>query len=1145
MSRGAGAGRPLALAVAIGVAAACQGGGPKAPPKTPRATVDRGPAFESPARWMSFPREVGSATATLELPDGGCLVTTEDGQRWEIARAASGGSAGQGTATPASPCSGPARASGSPTLEALVGAQKTPDGFRFIGDGGTVYEAREPLGPFTKIVRPPSPLRRVASQGAVVVGIDEGGAAFRYDGAWTKAEVPGAARPIDVGVDAAGRVLLLTAPESILLSSDGGKSFAPAGAALGPVGAHEIVRDAAGALGVRGVAKNLRWQDDRLVPTTAPLDGAPPAQVALTPLEGPRASLLADGHAALDGRTYFELVEGGEGARWSLGRGPFGGAREDRIALEELETCEGVELTAAAGLLAFACTRPSDRDGDPNLSVELRVSRDRGATLTPVTTLATPSYAEVSLAAASDGTLLVFGACRVGAGGAKAAASAAPAAGARDAEPCNPKGPLFVQGGVVSGGGVANLEEGSARSPLLSLDGKIGYFLGRNKRDSQPTVFVSRDAGKSWQARVLEPPQASGWDDGNGEEMEPSRGSFYLPEGAALSLDEAGTIGVPCEENMGFCWATLDADGRVANVASPPEPASMIGGVGNRVLALGDSSSDGATHVWESLDGGSTWNEVAATPAVLKYGSRGGSLLGCALAGCLFGDELVRVGWEGQAEVAMPTPEENTAVAPDVALATPIACQLRAKSEWTRVAGRSEERQSGSGRGPGFPRLRELMRGKTAFSVLTIDDETGAVDIVSVPVVDADAPPATPLRKPLLPGEKGGRAAVTVRAQAEGYVALRAKVPTTKVGAVDTQKPLEGLELAWQNQFLSVTARKTVSIPGRFTAPFGSGPTLRPALLTVAMQGVVVQSSISEKATFVDSGGATPFEYPPLSARAADGRPITNVDATYLGGTPFGMSFVDRSPNAQVFLVARGRSDKDKGRAPAADELSSQTVGPALSEVDFLYAGSRVGVSSTWLPANDPSAAPARAMGFLLRDDGRLDPGFALPTMADISRETRFCSAEQRKSEPRSIAGHFGRFGLLMAGENRHPVVITDAGGGAGTSLTSLSAATDPQWLLSDGAVVFGKRGEACVGAYRASGVRAGWVAVIAGDLDHAWALRTVTAAPAKPGAKAPPRPAAAPVLEMRPMTCRFQPDLAVPYEVTSRAGQRLSDDVW
>lgn len=1126
------------FALTAGIGTACSGGGPVSEPaKAPKANVDRGPAFDSPARWLAFPQQTGNPTATLILNDGSCLVTTDDGQRWQV----------RPENPTVAPCAGPARASGSPTLDALVGAQRVGELYRFVSDQGTVYESREPLGAFTKVARAPSPLRHVAASGDVIVGFDESGGVFYYDGGWNAATLPAGARPIDIGVDDSGRALIVAAPETVLLSTDRGHSFAaPLGNAPPKVGAYEVTRAEGGQLAVRGVAKNLRWQGDRLVADGTPLPLVPAAQAAIIPAEGPRATLLAEERAVIDQRAYFELSETLEGTRHGLVRTAFDGA-SDKIPLEELEACESVRVAASAGVLAFACTRSAE--GESNLLVDLFLSRDRGEKLTAAGSLVTPSFADVTLTVAPDGTMMVFGACKpdaqpAGEGGASAA----------KAEPCTPKAPLFVHAGAVSGGSVPNLEESSGHAPLLSLDGRIGYFLGRNRKDSQPAVFVTRDFGKSYKMRVLEPPQATSWDDASSDGEEPSVSPFYLPDGATLTIDETGTIGLPCEENMGFCWATLDADGRVANVATPPEPASMIGGVGARVLALGDSPTDGATHVWESLDGGGSWNEVAATAAVVKYGTRGGSVLACALGGCLFGDELARIGWEGQSETAVPAPEEQIGVAPEVTLATPISCQLRPKTEWTRVTGRPEERSGGSGSNalPSFPRLRDLVRGKTAFSVAAIDDESGAVEITSVAMVERDAPPATPTKKPLLGARQGkGPFATTVRSQAEGYVALRAKVPTTKVGAVDTTKPLEGLELAWNNQYLGVLAKKTVKIPGSWSAPLGSGTSLRPALLTVAMQGVVLQATSNDAAIYVDGGSAQSFGFPAFSALIADRRATTNVDATYVGGTPFGISFVDRSPNAQLFAIARGLPVSDgKGAKPKPGErarpteLFATTLGPALSETDFLYAGSRVGVSSTWLPVTDTSASPSRAMAFMIADDGTLEPAVELPTMADLPRETKACTAEQRKSELRSVASHFGRYGLLMAPQNRHPVMILDAPGPSTQGSLTLSTASDPQWLLGDGAVVFGKKGDACVGAYRASGVRSGLVAVIGGDLEHAWAIRTQIA-PRDRITKRGVSTAAPTVsaLEMRPMTCRFQPDLPVPYEVTSRATQRMADD--
>src|SRR5438034_11001104 len=103
--------------------------------------------------------------AALTLDDGRCLVLTDDGQRWVV--------------TPtdkARACKGSGVASGSPTLEPLVGAQKLGAEYRFIAEGGAVYTSREPNGAFSKYAKAPTYLRRVTARGAAIVGLDETGA---------------------------------------------------------------------------------------------------------------------------------------------------------------------------------------------------------------------------------------------------------------------------------------------------------------------------------------------------------------------------------------------------------------------------------------------------------------------------------------------------------------------------------------------------------------------------------------------------------------------------------------------------------------------------------------------------------------------------------------------------------------------------------------------------------------------------------------------------------------------------------------------------------------------------------------------------------------------------------------------------------
>jgi hypothetical protein len=1110
-------------------------------PKTPARKVDSGPAFTAPARWMAFPQSVGMPQARVLLDDGTCLVTTDDGQRWVVT-----------PRDPKSPCIGRGVASGSPTYEALVGAQRVGADYRFVAEGGAVYTSQEPNGPFSRYVKSPTYLRRVAARGAAIVGLDDDGGTYFYDGeAWKRASVPKGMGGIDVAADEQGRVLWIGAPESMLVSTDAGRTFTAPSSAIPRIGAHEVGFTASGKLGARGVLGNLVWDGTSVTSSSESLAPVDVPDVEIEPLAGPRASLALEQRAAFDRSRYFELVEPSDTARHVLAKSTFGGPVEE-VGLEELETCDNVKLAAANGLLAFACIK--EAPDQPSLSAELYKSDDGGATLKLVTSLTTPSFSDMSFALAPDGTMLVLGACKPAApkeepaapkeGDAAAAPKETPST-VEGASACTPKAPLYVHESGINTGTVPYLEEASARSPLLSPDGRTAYFIGRNRRDSQPAIFVSKDGAKTFQMRTIEGPQASSWvEDDSGGEMESGYvRPLYLTETSWLTMDETGSLGVVGERDLGLSWITLDADGRLANVGEPPEPSFMIGGVGSRVLALAYGSMDGILRTFESLDGGVSWAEVTTTPAVQRYGERGGAFV-CGQGGCLLGDELARIGWEGQAETPFTMAEELFPDAPEPKLSIPIACQLTPKTEWTPIEGRPEERPSGSGysaygTSPNMPRVREVFRGKTMWSVLTIGED-GKVDVTTATLADKETAAPTLAKKSLLgaaKSPKSGSLVTTVRAQAEGYVALRGVAPYAKTGGFDTSKKLEGLELAWHNQLTGTFSKKTVALEAQWQSALISGAALRPSLLTVTMQGVTLQATASSKATYVDAQTTLTFDYPNLNALATDGRGAGRTDATFMNGRPFAVVVADRSPTAQVVFVAGANATaKVKGaKEGPPPPPSAVTVGTSGAPVDWIYSGEKVGFSTLLTSPDDTKQVSA--LGFMLEADGQLSAPLELPILASLADKPQPCSAEDRKSTPRVVSAHFGGFGSPRLDAGRRAVMVTDTQ--AATSTPFGTSGLDPIWLLTDGAVLHGTRKDPCLAGWRASGTRAGFVAVIGGNLEHAFLLRQLSGVrPHKSGGTRWQQ-----YLEARPMTCRYQPDLAVPYDVTARAQQRMSDD--
>jgi hypothetical protein len=323
----------------------------------------------------------------------------------------------------------------------------------------------------------------------------------------------------------------------------------------------------------------------------------------------------------------------------------------------------------------------------------------------------------------------------------------------------------------------------------------------------------------------------------------------------------------------------------------------------------------------------------------------------------------------------------------------------------------------------------------------------------------------------------------------------------------------------------------------RDAAARAGGGDFRPQLLTIAGSGVVAAADLKKKATFFDAHGkATVFDYPAWDEVIGDRRPVAHADATWLAGAAFGVALVDRAPNGSIVALAR--------RSPSGTGWTTEaaTLARSGAELEWMYAGERSGFVTY---AGDPTgASPMTATGWLLENDGSVGPAIELPTLADLPDKPKACTAEQRKSTPRAVSPHFGRSTIWLQPAGRRAVLISDINAGAptGTSAATSFTSSEPVWMLTDGAVLGGTKKDPCVAAFRASTTRSGVVAIVSGDLDRSWALRRTVI---QRGAKGAPAGAGRWVsgLEAHPMTCRIQSDLALPYEVVSRAGQRMADD--
>lgn len=1110
----------LVLGLALGpvLAGGCSGagGGVEAPVGAPGEATDE-LAVVTPARWIYHPREAPTASAALPLGDGRCVVATSEGERW-LVPAAKGDT-----------CGGVALGTAVGAPEGLRRVVRDGATLRFVGESGTLYEATDPLGAFTRVVVPPEPLGRVATRGPVTVGLASSGTPYRLEGdGWVRGDA-GGARLFDVDVDAGGRALAVAWPESVLASTDEGKTFRPVSPAPASIGAVAVVSAADGTLGVAGVHGQLALgAGGALTPSPRRLESGsdePVAEVEVVPI-APSAAFVAQGRAAIAGRRWYEArlaselpERGGDGddsdeeteSGWTLIRGRLGGPLAT-VPLAGLDADREVRLAAHGRTVAVA-TIGEPIPGDRGARLIVRRSLDEGATFVDVARLVAPDIRVVRLAVGASGDLLVAGACAP----AVRPSATRPAGDDEDEdddEPaCRPRAPVVVRPGArppststVVAGLAADLR-GGASSPAFSPDGAIAYFLGRRAKGQEPSIFVSDDGGKSWDARPMSR-RASGGDDGEDDEHreswedEPRRsgdGAIEILGELPLTVDAEGTLGFAVQTPSAPAWVVADGDGEVRTILEAPEADALIAGVGRRALAV-SGSGDGLT-VWEA-DGSGAWSS-AGTLRVRLAGDLGVS---CSAAGCVVGDALTRLGWEGREEA--PLPPARLASTRPPAVRTPLVCDLDPKG-WSALP-------SIEGNAP-FPTVDEIARGRAAWSVLGVDRARGATTVHHVAEGGDGRIVARPLLEPT--SKKGAVSALRLSHQGEGYAVSR-----WVEGARE-------LDVAWVNFFEGTFAQRAVPLPAGpapRTTTEGGIRNLDTGLVSVASGGVFVQpSAASRDAVFLDARGAsTPTTLPDWSQVGISGRART--DAARIGGRTVFVGVVDAGPTVGLLGV---RPD-GKDLAVEATTLAPPTVGTTVAAaVGWTYVGANPGfVAVAGDPAGDGwSAAVWRAFGA----DGKLGPPVAGATTPDLPERPRPCRAEEVRSTPRIESHLVAPGGTVLARGHRHPVIIPGAGDGA-TPDGALH-------LLTAGAVLHGTPSSPCVAGWEATGIdgrRAG--AVILGDLARAWIFRIappLTGAPRPPSA-GPPSPGTVDV-EVRAMACRWDPGAAVSEGVWDETGVR------
>lgn len=1024
------------------------------------SSVPVSPAYPSPGVWRYHPREPAAFRAELALPGGGTLYAGARGERWlhEGKRFS--------TAAMLAP-------------EDLVGVQLAPDsGFLFVGTSGTTYESATPLGDFTRASAPLERLVRVAAGPSGIVGIGaDGGLRRSADGgaSWERVG-PAETRFFDVAVGAGTHALALAVPEALWFSDDAGRTWQTAPPA--PVGARAVQRAADGRLTVAGVFGPHAW-----APAERRLAPGPPAErgAGARPIpdatRGPDAGALAEGRAIFIGHRYAELEEIPKSGGYQL----WSGELEQPLTARPLgitKGCERVWLAAFEERWFIACSRNPSTAAVP-VPVQIYASFDDGKTWERERLRLRAKLSELQLAAGADGALLVTGACLP------------------ERATCSTAG--ILQTSLASARSLATASfataavpglKGSASGLAFSIDGRTAYAVGYRSKDGKAALFVSKDGGKNFEVRVLDRVPDAFLQEPARSEAHRSRGPSSSVGLQALVPAEDGTVALVLRHGDGRLLVVADDDGRLLSRSEPPGDGARLAAVGSRAFAVDLA----ARQAFESLDAGVSWQPLGALPLPLCPEDASCDLpVACTLSGCVVGDELSRIGWNGQANaeagVLGPGGAELSGFA-ERRTRTPLSCTLQ-PAAWRALPDAWAP-----------PRADQSALGQAAWFSVTSDARKASAGLF---VAEGGPRPKVTHRPLLPPVELADGYAFYVSNQIEGAAALRYRVPES------TGRPrLADVEVAFANLLEGRTVRTVLGDggpyrPGDYERRGASVQLARPDLLSIGVGGLYLRihhaDGSRQPTLFID--GRTIETVEPVDWPSTDGEVIREMAHVGTAHVPIGL--LDQG---SALLRARRAGGRWQFDAFTTGLREPKTFG-LIQYRDIAYAGGRAGLHVMLHGLNDQGSA----LLFPFRADGDVtDPPIAVPTQRDAGDVPSACSAEQRASTPRVV--------VPFEAGTRHPILISDG-------------AEPLRLLLSAKSVMYGTPRAPCTAAFEAEVVKfeGGGAAqgeralLFPDDLDNAWLFRIVADGQGSTQ------------VEYRHMACRFDPQLEVPIEIYRELG--------
>jgi len=976
----------------------------------------------TPAVWRYHPPQPARINAELELPSGGRVLAGRRGERWLVSKA-------PGTLSAASVLA----------PEDLVGIIKAPTGgFIFVGASGVSYEARSAIAPFFRSSAPLEPLSSVTSSGSAIVGIrrDRGLLRSEDGGTTWKAVGPSGPKFVSVLLGEGGQGLALAVPEALYETHDGGQSFALL--ATPSVGAFGLERLPDRSHGIVSPLGMFRYRKDATPAVENLKSVAVSPSLELKAPRGPDAGALNDGRAVTTAGSYFELGMRDKAA-WQLTSGPLAGPLTSRD-LPELATCKAVRLAAFERSLRVACFHAGAEAATQ--PIDLWSSVDGGHTFHAEGAVLDGNLASFRMALGEGDTLLLAGVCSTF----HAGAGCAPQGIARRSPSAGKAKGAFT----LSAAATPSLAD-TALSLAFSLDGRVAYAVGRRTKGGVLAVFVSRDGGRNFEAQDLSLPTGDGSD---GDERWESNVSGVRID--ALVPAEDGSVGLAVSRYRSRVWLVLDEAGRVLSVARPPDPRALLGVTGSRALSVSTATNE----VWESLDGGSTFQSLGRLPIDLCVNDNNCEVpLACTPSGCAIGGDISRLGWGGQGEDDswLQPPLASAPVDYSVPrLKTPISCSLDA-SPWLGLEGASE-----------FPTAFQAAIGKAAWFASGMDPARASAWAF---VASSGTKPRVEREVLLAPSERGRAFALSVSDQVEGVAALRYVIPD---GSASTH--LTGVELGWINLFEGRTRRVAVGdggayAPGDFARGSRGQQEADPALLSIAEGGLYLRihhaPADNQPTLFFDG-------------QRVESVPAVTWPTVGVRGTHSEMAHVD-GEHVPLLLVGRGsgvvratlRGGQQELEAFANGALDPARFGLTQSS-NIAYSGLRAGqVIETF----DSASARAEAKLFLFRARGAvLDPPIDVPTQLALGEKVERCSANAEASTPRIVAAPYPG--------TRHPVIVSDGGDA-------------PQAFLTSYAVMHGTPSAPCVSTFDGEPVATDGVAtpttrvlVPLGDLAHAYLFR-------------------------------------------------------